>query len=516
MLLSAIIRLYVQYRGRSHSCTNISSPCNYETAVEMMNSTTAIYVCDREISERIHLNSFSKFATTALSKGAILNGWNTVVLGRNADDFFPAYLSFDSVESVRLQNLTFAEFHVPIFHTRGVGSASLSQIRLDHCHLDGGLSLFTLAGRAIEFSGLAVDRTTVHDSSVISVHSGVAQFDGCVFTQMFAYHVLPVPLIAVYSANATFANSVFCRNASPRSPLLGIDGVGRVLLENVSFEDGQHSQLFLIDSRAVLELHGDRFHQNMGMIVAAGVFAHVSISKCNFSHNFAGDSPLFQHYRSTFEFYDAVIHGNAGTVIFRADHGVEGRIERVVFEGNRPRAHVGVIDALSRLRISHSVFQGNFVGEAEIAVSSGQLEVENSSFASGSGVVIDAASAEIVVGRSLFTHSAVVKPLVRVEGGKARLFQCNFSGESWGPVLKIQANVQLTQLSFVTTAVEALPPDLASACRGCSFGTIEHSRVRQPIWQSLILWVNAVLLALVCWRARRLRSIDAISKKVKD
>jgi hypothetical protein len=219
MLLPAWLAICVEYRCKNPFCTNFTSPCDYDTAIETINSGSPVIVLDRSIFETIHLNSFSTFFWIALSKGAILNGWNIIVNGTQTEDLHPALMSLHHLESEQLHKFTFIQFRVPVFHGRNVARTLLSDIGIDRSDFDGPISLLTVGGDNSSLLSVSVGRTVVHDASLLFVRSSEARFFRMAILIRFLCHMSNVPLIALYNANTTFTNTVFARNASLHSPL---------------------------------------------------------------------------------------------------------------------------------------------------------------------------------------------------------------------------------------------------------------------------------------------------------
>jgi hypothetical protein len=294
------------------------------------------------------------------------------------------------------------------------------------------------------------------------------------------------------------------RNASP---LFGVEGTVHFEFLNVSIENDRYSQLFLIETIAEVRLANSRFRDSMGMIVAAGDSSHVEISDCNFTRNFSPNYPLFQYDRSSFEIRDAQIEENGGQMILSAGEGSFGSIVRVVFGQNKPSGMVIRISGRASLNVSSSNFRDN-LAVMEVEVNSAQMRIGESVFVGAALPAIVSVDGKLVIEKCFFNHSVITQTVVRSAGGEVIMVHCNFSCESYRPVLELSGMVSLVGLAFQMVEAEALPVGLIRKCVGCSFGRIVRpKRVPTSIWKSPLLWINGVLLGIVCWRTRRIRNM---------
>jgi hypothetical protein len=235
MLVFSLLAFCVQYNGKRTKCLEPSARCDYDTAIELVESGTEVILRDGFIERTIHLNAFRKFARKLLSKGAILNGWGTMINRTNAEEFFPACVTVENILSVRFFN-----FRTPLLHTRRVAATFLSDIEIHSCHLDRRLSLLTFAGGNISLRSTVIHETTIHDCSLLSAHLADIDIRGFVLRNSFAFHVAPVPFIALFGANGVFADSRVHETSSPQPPLFGVTEIIDVKFSNFSVHSDQH------------------------------------------------------------------------------------------------------------------------------------------------------------------------------------------------------------------------------------------------------------------------------------
>jgi hypothetical protein len=216
ILVFSLLAFDVQYTEKRTKWLEPSAPCEYNTAIERVESGREVILRDGFIEQTIHLNAFRKFARKLLSNGAILNEWGMTINETNAEESFPAYVTVENTLSVRFFNCIFVSFQKPLLHTRR--DTFLSEIEIHSCHLDRPLSLLTFAGGAIPHRSTVIHEPTIHDCADLGASRG---------HQHLRFRVVRVPrrtcpVIALFGANSVSADSHVQETSSLQSPFFGV------------------------------------------------------------------------------------------------------------------------------------------------------------------------------------------------------------------------------------------------------------------------------------------------------
>lgn len=466
-----LTRVFVtKEKSDSKTCT-MQSPCNYQSSLSYSKSGDEIVFSDKLLSTNQECNDFRELVLKALKKDIIIDGNGIVVDGKNSSHFSPAFLFINGIHSPTIKNIKFQHFMHSEILIREAKNATLYNIGIYSSKLNQMFSHISVSSSTAIFENLTVYKSTVHDSSILSIHSSKVTIANSDLYQNFAFHASKQPLIQIMSSDVNFIRTNFENNNSPNSPLIRHEVSGHLNISNCQFMTETHTNFIFAESRTKTTIQNSKFEDCMGMIYATPNEAKLFISDSTFNECSA-QSSLFYLVRASTQIKRTIFYKCASDVIFGLSSG-SMNLRNCNFLSNKQRKSTISCSHSAQILIDDGVFQKTMAADALFNIETkASISSTNVTYSESWAPVALIKTASANFSKCLFENSNAPSGRIIV-ASKASLFMnfCKFTDESALGLFKFTGHAKLSYLIFKAPRNYALPNGLQAICENCVYGS---------------------------------------------
>ena len=430
-LIGNEIRLYISEHGSSNNQCQINTPCSFQSCLELISNETILSFMDQIYQSTDQLLKFQNFAREAISKGGILDGQSMVIDGSQLTTFFPAFLTYDSINVVDIENFTFIKFKTPILCTRSVKSSFLACCIISSCNIQSQFGLFITGGCNFIFYNVTFLKNTINYSSLISSHSSKLYLYNSSFVGNFAFHIHSLSFIYTINCILESVDSIFFNNSSPYSSFFYYEAVSYSGYWNCSFIGNRWTELLFCAGPGYANISNCTISSNLGSLFDSDGSLSFAIDNSIISDNLNSLQPFIWLRNSSLLINsNVVINSNDATNLIVAS-GIfsKSEIHNLKFISNNAFQCAIIINESASFSIWNSLFLNTTVHKDSLFYinSNSKVKVYFSSFERTYRKIIQMKNAFISIEDSHFNHISLKDTPIHIENGTLGILKSEFT-----------------------------------------------------------------------------------------
>lgn len=450
------------------------SPCNFQTAKQIIGDYNFVNILDTQINDSKSLNSLSDFLSCAISKNCIIAGTDTIVDGNSFLLNDLAFIHAEKGDEAKISQMTFTNFNCTLLSIRSFSKFSMTQCTLIKNEMKNSLGLIIASHTSLKIRHSTFSQNFVIDSNCIESSQSQVYFKNL--------NIKDNHILDKYHHFFYFINSIVeCKRVylshfySPYSSIFSCDYRTYFTFVDSKFSFNVASQLFSCDGIINFQFHSTSFHANTGQIMkATSVNPTVLFQYCEIRNNVVPDDrSMFDLNGGNFKFADPVVIINNQADCFIDFHNCMTLLSITMATVNLNTFSGGFVRNIKegQIRLISSMFCLNIIGNFLCSSSHAFLLIHSTHFLNNVGKIIDCKKGILSCHFSVFNSSSAMPiiQLTELKYEKSEIVSSQFFTTSKGHMIAVESSdVYILYSHFSQSKNDVVSPGVF--CQYCIYG----------------------------------------------